>query len=345
MSARSRLRVFALACVATLAVCNSAFGAFSVDTSRLPRISGSRELYASPGSTSFITRESVARAFELTASALIEDDWQPYDDPFTARTSDSSARSMSFKKEGRALSLVIATSPAQANATSVSYPELMLRNDLPFPKDATRIKFDSDRPYLSFVTGRDAESMLDFFRDELKNSGWSLWSARDGAPQADDGIAGELTGEGAIAYYLRDNNRTLMLTLTRRDDYGFNVELTAIPSDRLAARSNGADAASALREIPVPQASEDVDFDGARGMLSFTNPASGGIVAEYYRSMLQQRGWHEQPAAPGNAEKMMLRFANDVSELSISICQAAGRTKVTMEGSALQVAAALSRSL
>ena len=116
--------------------CESALAAFAVDTSRLPRISGSREVYASPTSTSFITRESIDRAFELTATALINDDWQPYDDPSTPRTSDASIR-MSFKKESRALSLFITTSPAQANATSVSYTEVALRNDLPFPKDAT----------------------------------------------------------------------------------------------------------------------------------------------------------------------------------------------------------------
>lgn len=142
MSARTRLRLFALVCAAAIAFgCESALAAFAVDTSRPPRITGSREIHASPASTSFITRESITRAFELTSSALINDDWQPYDDPSTARTSDASIR-MSFKKEGRALSLFITTAPAQATATSVSYTELALRNDLAFPKDATGIRFD-----------------------------------------------------------------------------------------------------------------------------------------------------------------------------------------------------------
>ena len=115
MSARTGLRLIALVCAATIAVgCESALAAFAVDTSRLPRIAGSHEVYASPASTSFITRESVTRAFELTASALIDDDWQPYDSPFAARTSDSNTRAMSFKKEGRALSLSITIAPSQA---------------------------------------------------------------------------------------------------------------------------------------------------------------------------------------------------------------------------------------
>src|SRR5436189_4058785 len=89
MFARSRVRLFALVCAAALSIgCESAFGSFAVDTSRLPRITGSREIYASPQSTSFITRETVTRAFELTAGELINDDWQPFDDPNAARTSD-----------------------------------------------------------------------------------------------------------------------------------------------------------------------------------------------------------------------------------------------------------------
>jgi len=344
MLARSRLRLFALVCVAALGLgCETAFASYIVDTSRLPRISGSREVYATPSATSFTTRESMTRAFELTASALIDDDWQPYDDPSAARTSDDSVRSMSFRKEGRALSVQISTTPSQANATSVRYTELSLRNDLPFPKDATRIKFDADRAYLSFITARDAESTLAFFRDELRGSGWTLWSARDGAPQADGGIAGELTGDGATAYYVRDNSRPLMLTLGRREGSGFNVELKMVAADQLTRREKSS--ADVARLIPVPQASEDVDFDGARGTLTFTNRASALIVAEYYRSKLQQLGWQEKPAATADSDTTALRFTSGSKELSIAIGQAGPRSKVTVEGSGLQVSAALSRSM
>jgi hypothetical protein len=351
MSARARLRMFALVCAATISVgCESAFAAFAVDTSRLPRITGSREVHASPASTSFITRETVTRAFELTASALIDDDWQPYDDPSTPRTSDASIR-MSFKKEGRALSLVIATAPAQANATNVSYTELSLRNDLPFPKDATAIKFDTERPYLSFITARDAEATLASFRHALQAQGWSLWSTRDGARQAQGGIAGELTADGARAYYVRGNDRPLMLTLTRRADSGFNGEIRIAPADQLAALGEKPAATAATERespaelIPVPHASEDVDFDGALGALRFTNRASAGIVAEYYRSKLLELGWQERPARVDNEQMSVLRFVNGAKDLSIAIMQAGSRTKVTVEGSGLKVATAMSRSM
>jgi hypothetical protein len=348
MSARARLRLLALVCAAAFTVgCDSALAAFAVDTSRLPRISGSREVYASPRSTSFMTREPIARAFELTATALINDDWQPYDDPSTPRTSDASIR-MSFKKEGRALALVIATSPAQANATTVSYTELALRNDLPFPKDATAIRFDPERPYLTFITARDAESTLDHFRTELRALGWSLWSTRDGALQTQGGIAGELTADGARAIYVRGNDRALTLTLSRRADNGFSGEIRTAAIEQVAVSHEKptAGASSPKAEmIPVPHASEDTDFDGAIGTLRFTNRASAGIVAEYYRSKMPQLGWQERPTRVDNEQMVMLRFANGAKDLSITIMQMGSRTKVTVEGSGLQVVAAVSRSM
>jgi len=353
MSARSRVRLFALVCAATLAIgCESALAAFTIDTSRLPRITGSREVFASQKSTSFITRESVTRAFELTASELINDDWQPFDDPTAARTSDSNTRTMSFKKEGRALSLMIAVSPSQANATSVTYTEIAMRHDLPVPKDATRIRFDPESPYLSFVTARGAEATLDYFRNELRPLGWSLWSARDSARQAAGGIAGELTADGAHAYYVRENSAPLMLTLSRRSDSGFNVEIKGVAAGQLAALRDKmagtripAGASVPAELIPVPHASENIDFDGATGALRFTNRAGVGIVAEYYRSTLQALGWQEQPAAIDNDQLATLRFSNGTKDLSIAISHTGTATRVLVEGSGLKVASAVSRSM
>jgi hypothetical protein len=244
----------------------------------------------------------VTRAFELTASALINDDWQPYDDPTAARTSDASVRTMSFKKEGRALSLFISTLPAQANATSVSYTEVELRNDLPFPRDATRITFDPERPYLSFVTARSPEATLDYFRNELGQLGWSQWLVRESAENLHRGLSTAAPAASADAYFVRENGAALMLTLARRDDNGLNVELTSMSAARLPAgapQEQTDDTATPVRHantdssrpIPVPYASERIDFDSERGTLTFVNPASAAIIAEYYRSTLSPLGW------------------------------------------------------
>lgn len=338
MSARTRLRLFALVCAATIAAgCGTAFATFAVDTSRLPRISGAREVHASPASTSFITRESIARAFELTSSELINDDWQPYEDPSAPRTSDASIR-MSFKKEGRALSLFVTTAPTQANATSVSYTEVVLRNDLPFPKDATRIRFDPERPYLSFVTARDADATLDYFRDALRPLGWTLRSVRDDAANLHRGLSGD--APGTFAHFVREGRRPLMLTLVRRDDDGFNVEIMPVSAGQLPA-ANAVHAAPPAQTpqtaaIPVPHASEDVAFDKERGNLTFANPASAGIIAEYYRSALTPRGWQEI-AAIETGQTVVLRFSNGARSLSFTITQSGSRSKVSADGSGLKI--------
>ena len=206
------------------------------------------------------------------------------------------------------------------------------------------------------MTAHDAEPTLDYFRSELRPLGWSLWSARDGAPQAEGGIAGELTADGASATYVRDNNRPLMLTLNRRVDNSFDVEIKGVSADQLATLRENASGNAHVQLapigttpqtelIPVPQASENVDFDGTLGAIKFTNRASAGIIAEYYRSTLQPLGWQEKPAAIDKEGMVVLRFTSGAKDLSIAITQTGTRTKVTIEGSGVKVAAAISRSM
>jgi hypothetical protein len=145
-----------------------------------------------------------------------------------------------------------------------------------------------------------------------------------------------------------------MLTLARRDDNGLNVELTSMSAARLPAgapQEQTDDTATvrhantdSSRPIPVPYASERIDFDSERGTLTFVNPASAAIIAEYYRSTLSPLGWQET-ATVANDTMMVLRFASGARQLSLTITYTGPRTKVTVEGSGLQVAAALSRSL
>jgi hypothetical protein len=49
-----------------------------VDASRLPRMAGAQELFASKLTTSFVVRESVAEATEATRALLAADGWQPH---------------------------------------------------------------------------------------------------------------------------------------------------------------------------------------------------------------------------------------------------------------------------
>ena len=76
-------------------------------------------------------------------------------------------RTLSLKKGPLALGVFITVAPAQGNATSVQYNAVPLKNDVPFPKDATNIEFDPNRPLLTLVSAEPIDKTLDFYRKEL----------------------------------------------------------------------------------------------------------------------------------------------------------------------------------
>ena len=213
-----------------------------IDTSRLPRVSGARDIYASAATTIFTSPDPVTQTAETAAKALAAAGWQQYGRPFSAKADNPTLQTMEFKKGPQALSVFITVAPAQGNATSVQYTAIALANDLPFPKDATEIEFDADRPHLNAVVAEPVDQTLDFFRRELAGLGWWIWSMKDGAnPQAAE-IAGVKHEKGAYAYYVRDMHRpfaqrSLLLVLQNRNDGRAKVELKGVPPELLMAQS------------------------------------------------------------------------------------------------------------
>jgi hypothetical protein len=231
--------VVAALCVAALAAACSAGADEGLDTSRLPRLDGAKEIFANPVTTSFTTPISVAQSADAVARLLTATGWQQYGRPFASNPTGQPVRIMSFKKGPQALSVFVVTAPAQGNATSVSYTAVLLATDLPFPQDAADIAYDPDRPYLTLVTAATVDATLDFYRRQLGTLGWSPWSARDNARQAPGGIAGEPTPVGAHAYYVHDGRDPIVLVLKRNDDKrlddkGLRVEIRGMSPDLLA---------------------------------------------------------------------------------------------------------------
>jgi hypothetical protein len=229
----SRGFVFAFICLAMLAAgCSKSETADGpLDTSRLPRVAGAKEVFASAATTIFTSPDSIAQTADTVGKALAAGGWQPYVAPFTAQTTDPNLRITSFKKGPQALNVFITLAPAQGNATSVSYTAVALKNDLPFPKDATNIEFDPNKLLLTCVTAETLDNTLVNYRKELDTLGWSLWSAKTGEKQSAGGRSGELTERGAYAHYVNDKQQSLalVLVLQRRDDGRINVDLKGWP--------------------------------------------------------------------------------------------------------------------
>src|SRR5450755_3083427 len=108
----SRGLILAFACLAVLAGgCSESKpekpddGTFN--TSRLPRVSGAKEVFASPATTIFTSPDSVAQTADTVDKALAAGGWQKYVAPNTAYANDPTTRIMSLKKGTQALSVYI----------------------------------------------------------------------------------------------------------------------------------------------------------------------------------------------------------------------------------------------
>ena len=235
---RSRGLMFAMICLAAFAGgCSKSdkeTDSKVFDTSRLPRVTGAKEVFASPASTIFTSTTSVAQTADTLDKALVAAGWQKYVAPHTAYRQDASLRTMSLKKGAQALSVMITVAPAQNNATSVQYSALPLKNDLPFVKDAANIEFDPNRPLLTLVTAEPIDKTLDFYRKELAPLGWSLWSQKLNGVQPAGGPAGEPTKSGAYAYYVQGEKRMAALVLERGDGGRTKVKFEELPAGYLA---------------------------------------------------------------------------------------------------------------
>jgi hypothetical protein len=222
----------------------------TLDTSKLPRVSGTKDIFTSAPSTIFTAPGAVTETADGTVAALTAAGWLQYTPAFAEQIKTPPMALATLKKGAVGLSVFITVAPAQNNATSVTYSGVILANDLPFPKDATEIKFDADRPHLSCVTAASVEATSDFFRTELIARGWSPWSAKDNAKSA---YADQKTEKGLYAYYVRDAGKPLILVLQSADGGKTTVKLEAISPDLLHPAEKQ-EAAKAPEPPPAPAA-------------------------------------------------------------------------------------------
>src|SRR5688572_25858440 len=141
-----RALALALTCLA-----GPAFADDLLDTTRLPRAGSTKELFANPVTTIFVTRETVVETAQAVSAALAAEGWQAYGPAFAAQLESDQQKILTFKKGSIGLNVFITVAPAQGNATTVQYSGVKLANDLPFPKDAAEVKFDAERPHLDLL--------------------------------------------------------------------------------------------------------------------------------------------------------------------------------------------------
>jgi hypothetical protein len=303
------------------------------NTSKLPRVTGAKEIFASPATTNFTSPDSVAQTADTVEKALAGLGWQKYIAPNTAYANDPSMRIMSLKKGHDALSVYISVAPAQNNATSVQYSGIPLKTDLPFTKDATNIEYSPERVLLTLTTAEPLDKTLDFYRKELGAVGWSMWSEKTNGKQPADAPSGVVHDKGAYAHYVtdKDSSVALVLTLQKADDGKTKVELKQWPVGILEPlyqaniNSDNRDAprADVTRVVRLDGAVEQTDRSAADRMV-YSVPGSVANTTEATAKLLAADGW-QRYVAPLDEKSSLMTVKKGRQAMTVSFSQTSGQ--------------------
>ncbi len=337
---KSIVRFFSFAFILMLAAGCSKSGPSdgSLDTSKLPRVAGAKEIFASPASTIFTTSNPVSQAAETVDKALAAEGWQKYVAPHTSVSADANQRTLSLKKGQFALGVFITVAPAQGNATSVQYNAVALKNNLPFPKDATSIEFDPNRPLLTLVSAEPIDKTLEFYRKELSPLGWSLWSQKLNGVQPAGGASGEMTKSGAYAYYLQGDKRLAALVLERADGGQTKVKFEELPNGYLETLQreffNSDNVGAALVDVQKLPRLEGAKEDPARSkpdnlVYSVARPLADTDAA--LKQLLAADGWKPYVAPLEETHATSLSLKKGPQGLSVSFTIQVGKNEQTSE--------------
>ena len=296
------------------------------DTSRLPRVTGAKEIFASAATTIFTSPVSVAQTADTVDKALAAGGWQKYSAPFTATSNDSTRWIMSLKKGQQALNVFISIAPAQGNATSVQYAAIALKTDLPFTKDASDIEYSPDQPLLTLVTAEPVDKTLDFYRRELGERGWSLWSEKLDAKQPAGGPSGEVHERGGSAEYVNDKEPTVALELTmQKTKTGkFKVQLKEWPVGILASLhrayiNGGTNDAKPVDVSALPRL-EGAKVDSAQSSsdrLSYIVPGPVANTIAATKKLLAADGWQPYVTPLDEPHPLSLALKKGAQGLSV----------------------------
>ena len=303
------------------------------DAAKLPRVSGAKEVFASPATTIFTSPDSVAQTADTLEKALAAGGWQKYAAPNTATADNPAMRMLELKRGPKALSVYISIAPAQNNATSVQYSEIPLKTDLPFSKDAANIEYSPDPPLLRLVTAEPADKTLDFYRKELEARGWSLWSEKTDGRQGPGGPSGMVHDRGGYAHYVTDKDPSvaLVLTLQTAADGKSKLEIKQWPAGVLA-DAHRSYINSDNRNAPAVDVSRVVRLDGAQvvadrttaDQMVYSVPGAVPATAAAVKKLLAADGWTPY-VAPLEENSSLLWFKKGRQGLGVSLTQTLGQ--------------------
>ena len=302
-----------------------------VEVGKLPRLEGAKEL-ADRTSADRVTY-SVPRTLADTAAAIQklfgDQGWKPYVAPFEERHWTR----LTFKKAGQGLSvsftIQVGKDERTSEVTTVYYSADRIGFALPFPDDATDIVFDENRPYLNCVTSGTVDATLDYFRKELTATGYSPLTAADAAVKWPNAKLDDKIANGALAYYISENQRPLVVSVQRRDD-GKSLAEVKVPSFAL---TQALDLGDDIFGMPRPKQARSAGGTGGSTVreLHATVPADVGAVLAFYRRELAARHWTEEARdALVKDDQVALSFSSADATAVLKLASKYGMTTVSL---------------
>ncbi len=294
------------------------------DSSKLPRVKGAKQIYAGAETTIFVSPDPIGPTASALDKALAAAGWQKYVAPHTAYRESATMRTIMLKKGSHALNVFITVAPAQNNAITVQYSALPLKTDLPFTKDASNIEYSPDRPLLTLVTAEPADKILDFYRKEMAERGWFLWSEKTNGKQAPGGPSGTIHEGGGYAHYISDKDPsvTLVLTLQKTDNGKSKLEIKQWPVGVLQTahrgylnRDNSAPLVIVSKLPRLPGAKETDRSTAERTVYSVAGnlPATSAAI----KALLAADGWKFYVAPLDSRHSTWLQFKKGAQGLSV----------------------------
>ena len=235
--------------------------ALAADASKLPRLSGSTEIYASPEMAIYKTSGEVDVVAKAARAALEAEGWRSFVAIGTDPQNLPSLAQQFLKKDGVVVSIFTTLAPGQGIAPTVQYTFQPIASDLPFPKDAKGIEFAGNRPELITRTPGTLNALKAEMTAALETAGYSPVAAAEGSPAA---LAA--TPMSNQTYFVKTGAKPLLLVLATQEGGDTLVHLRGIPEKDLLAGT---------RPKPAPEPEVTTTEDKAKGGDEFDAMMSG----------------------------------------------------------------------
>ena len=274
-----------------------------LDASKLPRMAGAQELFASKSTTMLVVRDNVPDAAAATRALLAADGWQQDDSPSAQSAKSDTLAIMNFRKGAQGLNVFIAVAPAQGGATTIQYTPVVTDAARPQQREAQTPR-EAQRPPRPAVETQmvDVQTLprptSAYVKDEdaRKNDAHSFhYMVPGGVEQTKAAVTKLLTEDGWVSYVEpleppRDRNlafkkggQGVSLFFTT-DGYNTSRSGVWITSHRI------------YNNVPFPPGVTDVVYDYNRPLMDAIAPGTVESVLQFFRAELAALGWHDWSA-------------------------------------------------